>query len=533
MVINGITICKAAFLCTDRALTEADKRMWMHVKVLIIDEISMVKADMLYQLDMILKEITQKHKDPYGGVMVLAFGDMFQLKPVQGRPGFSEPQNAQYAITHMLEPRWELLNVLNLIENHRQGEDREFADLLNRIRVVEKGEITDEDMAILQTRVRPEGHKDLKNASINIVCTRKKCATMNKKYIESLEGEACTISAVHYRKTQKKYIPANIQADGTVGKTGFMDKLVIKEGAKIVMIWNVKTTDSLTNGQTGNVMAIVKNNKGEVEYLVVKFNQERAGQQKRNEDKQLAAKYPGGTKVERYNLTYTLSGRAGVGSTANIVQFPIRLAHALTAHKTQGQTYKMPMTITVDLRDVFESAQGYVMLGRPEKLEQLFIVEKVDKSKLYSDKKVREEHEKMNKRSINENPQIWDKKNEKNIKICSLNCARLKPHNIDIQADYTIKKSDIIHLQETWIEEKEENMVMFNMPGYEVKHIKVGKGKGITTYHSKSFIHVCDKVSQNYQITKYESKNVVSINVYRSAKGSTNEIIEEIQKNAR
>ena len=58
--------------------------------------------------------------------------------------------------------------------------------------------------------------------------------------------------------------------------------------------------------------------------------------------------------VERYNLTYTLSGRAGVGSTANLVQFPLRLAHALTAHKTQGQTYKMPMTITVDLRDVFE-----------------------------------------------------------------------------------------------------------------------------------------------------------------------------------
>ena len=55
----------------------------------------------------------------------------------------------------------------------------------------------------------------------------------------------------------------------------------------------------------------------------------------------------------------------------------------------------MPMTITVDLRDVFEAAQGYVMLGRPEKLEQLFIVEKLDATKLYSDSKVREEHEKM------------------------------------------------------------------------------------------------------------------------------------------
>ena len=59
---------------------------------------------------------------------------------------------------------------------------------------------------------------------------------------------------------------------------------------------------------------------------------------------------------------------------------------------------------------MFESAQGYVMLGRQEKLEQLFIVEKVDKSKLYSYKKVREEHEKMNERSINENLPIWERK---------------------------------------------------------------------------------------------------------------------------
>jgi ATP-dependent exoDNAse (exonuclease V) alpha subunit len=499
------------------------------LQILIIDEISMVKADMLYQLDMILKEITQKHREPYGGVMVLAFGDMFQLKPVQGRAPFSEPQNAQYAITHMLEPRWELLEVLTLIENHRQGEDREFANLLNRIRVVEKGQMTAEDVALLQTRVRPEGHEDLNNASINIVCTRKKCAAMNKKYIEALDGVAVTVKAVHYRKTQKHYLPANIQADGTVGKTGFMDKLTLKVGAKVVMIWNVKTTDSLTNGQTGIVMGIVKNHKDEVEYLVVKFHQERAGKQKRADNKQIESKYPGGTKVERYNLTYTLSGRAGVGSTANLVQFPLRLAHALTAHKTQGQTYKMPMTIAVDLRDVFEAAQGYVMCGRPEKLEQLFIVDKLDPAKLYSDKKVRDEYDKMNKRSINANPSDWDNESSKNMKVCSLNCAQLKPHIQDIQVDSTLKKSDIIHLQETWIEEGDENIDQLNVAEYDVQHIRVGKGKGITTYYSKKFKHVRDEVSQNYQITKYESKNVISINVYRSAKGSVDEVIEKIK----
>ena len=294
---------------------------------------------------------------------------------------------------------------------------------------------SDGDLALLRTRVRPEGHIDLENASINIVCTRKKCANMNKKYIDTLKGEPVVIKAVHYKTTQKHYKPANIQADGTVGKTGFQDKLTLKVGAKVVMIWNVKTSDSLTNGQTGVIIAIIRSTDGEVDHVLVKFNQENAGKEKRAQNKQILVKYPGATRVDRYNLTYTLSGRTGVGSTANIVQFPLRLAHALTAHKTQGQTYKMPMTITVDLRDVFEAAQAYVMLGRPEKLEQLFIVEELDPSKLYSDNRTREEYEKMNQRSINNNPSNWDDKESTTVKICSLNCARLGPHFKDIEKD--------------------------------------------------------------------------------------------------
>ena len=424
--------------------------------------------------------------------------------------------------------------MLNLTENHRQGADKEFADCLNRVREVEQGKLTEEDKALLETRVRPEGHEDLKAASINIVCTKKKCAEMNSEYINNLKGEAVTINAIHYRRTQKNYKPGNIQVDGTVGGTGFMNELTVKVGAKVVMIWNINTVDCLTNGQTGIVMAIIKDSSGEVNYLIIKFNQERAGRQKRSENKQLEQKYPGGTKVEKFNLTYTLTGRSGSGSTANLVQFPVRLAHALTAHKTQGQTYKTPMTITVDLRDVFEGAQGYVMLGRPEELKQLFIVDKLDPKKLYSDKRVTEEHKKMNNRSINKNPSVWDTNNPAAIKISSLNCARLRPHLQDIRADHTLRKSDILHLQETWLEEGEDLSQFHLRPSYyyssryEARHIIVGKGKGITTFYNKKFQHTQDLVSQHYQMTKFESKEAVSINIYRSALGSTREILEKI-----
>ena len=99
-----------------------------------------------------------------------------------------------------------------------------------------------------------------------------------------------------------------------------------------------------------------------------------------------------------------------------------------------------------------------------------------------------------------------------------------------ILTDHTLKRSDILHLQETWLEENYVQIYGLKLESYQVNHIKVGKGKGITTYFSKAFNHVSDVVTQNYQITKYESKHVVSINIYRSAGGSTAEILDEIKR---
>ena len=105
-----------------------------NLQVVIIDEISMVKVDMLYQLDLRLQEIKEKIGTPFGGVSILAFGDMMQLKPCLGRYIFEEPQNEDFKTTHRLAPRWQMFSSVLLEKNHRQGKDKEYADLLNRIR---------------------------------------------------------------------------------------------------------------------------------------------------------------------------------------------------------------------------------------------------------------------------------------------------------------------------------------------------------------------------------------------------------------
>ena len=87
-----------------------------------------------------------------------------------------------------------------LEKNHRQGKDKDYADLLNRIRV---GEHTEEDIEMLESRVRDETHKDIKNADIHIGCKRKEVEERNRKYIMKLPGNGIVIMAKHHTPTIK------------------------------------------------------------------------------------------------------------------------------------------------------------------------------------------------------------------------------------------------------------------------------------------------------------------------------------------
>ena len=214
-----------------------EKRAMMKcLRIVIVDEISMVKSDLLYQLDLRLQEITEKIGIPFGGLAVIVLGDMMQLKPCMGRYICQEPINPDFKTTHALAPRWQMFKCILLETNHRQGNDKPYAELLNRIRV---GQQTKEDIALLKTRVRPKNHPDLKNASLFIVCKRRDCAEMNAHYLNSLDGELVTIQAKHHNATQAKYKPYIEPKEGAVATTSFIDKLKLKIGAKVMIIHNI------------------------------------------------------------------------------------------------------------------------------------------------------------------------------------------------------------------------------------------------------------------------------------------------------
>ena len=128
-LIEGMTLHKAfGFKYTkftslpdkDRDRKKAELR---NLKLVIIDEVSMMKGDMFYQLDLRLQEVKDRRGVPFGGVCLMCFGDMLQLRPVLGNYIFQRPKEDCFKVVFEVAPRWQMLKVINLEVNHRQGDD--------------------------------------------------------------------------------------------------------------------------------------------------------------------------------------------------------------------------------------------------------------------------------------------------------------------------------------------------------------------------------------------------------------------------
>ena len=122
------------------------RSLFQNLKVIIIDEISMIKADLLYQLDLRLREITNKKNKLFGGISIFFFGDIMQLRPCKGTFIFDEPLCKDYLPQYLCKTLWDTFDVILLEENHRQWEDHSYAEILNRIRI---GQQTDSDLSLI------------------------------------------------------------------------------------------------------------------------------------------------------------------------------------------------------------------------------------------------------------------------------------------------------------------------------------------------------------------------------------------------
>ena len=206
----------------------------------------------------------------------------------------------------------------------------------------------------------------------------------------------------------KNYNPPEGKA-GEVHKTPSQKELKVKIGAKIMLTYNVDTSDGLTNGARGELVGIIHDAKGNISKLVVKFDRESNGREKRNSSPAICRKYPGGTPIEKVNFPFSISkSKKSVINTAMVIQFPLKLAFACTAHKIQGATIPKPQKAIINVTDTFSAAMVYVMLSRVCTLWQIFILNEFDEAKMYPNKKASEELARLDKIFLNNNPTCWE-----------------------------------------------------------------------------------------------------------------------------
>ena len=308
-----------------------------HLKVLIIDEISFVGADMLYRIHYRLKEIFQTPDNVlFGGLDVILVGDLLQLPPVQSSMVFKKPKSVKLAAAFDVLKIWERFQPIILKENHRQKDEKEWADCLNRFRV---GVVTEPDVARLRKRVTTEEFLD--QNSLHVFYKNKDVTNHNKRMLETLPGPLYQSKAFHtLPKGKTEYINPS---KGTTGSTEFLDILDMKIGARCVLNYNLDMIDDLFNGATGKIVGIEFNNKGNMECIIVRFDDENCGIHLRSKHPTLAKKYEEsrGTPIYRFELDYQLQTRRfKSGEKAKVLQFPLKINYAQTAHKMQVLFFK-------------------------------------------------------------------------------------------------------------------------------------------------------------------------------------------------
>lgn len=462
---------------SDKSLAELRENL-AHLKLIIVDEISLVSADILYTIHMRLTEVFNTPKTAlFANLNVILVGDLLQICPVQGTLVFKTPLNLKYKANKDILDLWNNFQPMILQHNHRQGDEKIWADVLNQFR---EGIVSEEGEALLRERHTSEAL--LEENTMHIYYMNKDVKNLNDKMLNSVPSQLESHEATNILPPgYKVYVDPN---KGTIGNTQFLQVLNIKVGARVTLTYNVNVVDDLVNGSYGTVVGIEKT-LGKISCIVVKFDDERTGQEQRQRNPM----YSDGTPIIPVEFEYNLVSRRGYGQAAKakLIQFPLNLCYAQTAHRMQGQTVKAGTKVVLHWSKRMQNGMAYVMLGRSVRREDIYIAEELDFSQIRCDQEALEESKRLLK-IFHENEAELVQKRSKFWKISYLNVRSLTAHQDDVRVDNFLLDSDILGFGETWLIGK-NTINLDRYRGYFANH---GIGKGVAGYTKMELISAPD-----------------------------------------
>lgn len=360
-----------------RKLSKAKSRdaIYRNLDAVIIDEVSMVRADLMDCVEKFLRLNGPRPKDWFGGLQMIFIGDLYQLPPVvtsrekglfaadpspffrgASGPDLDAP-TARYDSPYFFSAKifGELTFDMDFVELEKvyRQTDAAFIDLLNAIR---NRSVDDEQIVHLNSRLRPGYSPPDDEFTITLTSTNDLAGARNREKLASLPGRARAYEGSIDGEFDRRSLPTE-------------EKLELKPGAQVMLLTNDRK-GRFVNGTIGRVAEIVK---------------------VPDEDDVIVVDLPGGKEVELSPNTWELfhfryeaeSDRIESESVGSFTQYPLRLAWAVTIHKSQGKTFDR---VVVDIgRGAFAHGQVYVALSRCTSFEGLVLKTPIRKDHIWMD----------------------------------------------------------------------------------------------------------------------------------------------------
>jgi uncharacterized protein YpbB len=330
-------------------ISKSKRDLLQELELLIIDEVSMVRCDMLDAVDTILR-VVRKSQKPFGGIQLLFIGDLYQLSPVAKpeewsilKDFYEGPFFFHAAVIKELSPL-----CLQLTKIYRQNEQT-FINLLNNVR---NNEVSDHDIELLNSRLRKLEKKD---GAVTLTTHNYKADTINASQLERLSGKAFSFKAI----VENDFPGRNYPAD---------EIIVLKRGARIMFIKNDASEEKrYYNGKMATVKHV------DEDAIEVEFDEGETFDLRHETWRNIRYVYNAQTdEIEEEEL-------------GSFTQFPIRLAWAITIHKSQGLTFQRAV---IDAGDSFAPGQVYVALSRCTSLDGLLLESPISRKQIMTDPQV-------------------------------------------------------------------------------------------------------------------------------------------------
>ncbi len=342
----------------DIIIRKVKRRMYEQLDAIIIDEISMVRADLLDCIDAFLRLFGRDYSKPFGGIQMIFLGDMYQLPPVVSRGEeeiFRGHYSSPYFFSSRIFPQIDL-KILELKKIYRQ-KDEGFIHLLNALR---HNELEEHHLHAFNTRHHSKVDFPVGEFFITLTTTNALAETVNANQLMKLTGRSYNYQGVLSGEFERKSLPTQ-------------ESVSLKKGAQIMML-NNDTEKRWVNGSLG-VIKDVKSSSGD-DIIMVEL-----------ENGQIVDVKKHTWEIYQYYFD-TVAENLASKVIGHFTQYPLKLAWAVTIHKSQGQTFERVM---IDVGyGTFAHGQMYVALSRCTSLQGIILKKPIARNQIIMDNRIHE-----------------------------------------------------------------------------------------------------------------------------------------------